>query len=166
LPPEELYVDSFSADEVQWIEVGSSPYLHDSDIDYIRCAVNNYYESKFGFPASGGSGTINSVKIRVEAASSAIGIYTEVYVWDGSAWQYLGDTSDSDEWTWTEFDATAILNTWAKINGATLRFKCRRISGSGTVYVRRATRKVDYTPVAAKAGLHPSKIIPLILNNQ
>jgi len=166
LPPEELYVDSFSAEEVDWVEVGSSPYLHDSDDDYIRCAINNKYESAFGFPASGGSGTINSVKIRVEAMSSTIGVYAEVYVWDGSAWQLLGVTDTSDVYTWNEFDATAILNTWAKINGATLRFKCVRTSG--TVYVRRATRKVDYTPVvvAAKAGLHPSKIIPLILNNQ
>ena len=148
MPVEEVYVNSFDVSEVAWSEVGASPYLQDSNVDYIGTDAGTQYESKFGFPASAGSGVINSVKIRVEAYNvpADIGRTANVYVWDGAAWQLLGTVGEAFAYTWYELNASAILTTWAKINGAKLRIRSN--IGDGTVYVRRATRKVDYTPVA------------------
>jgi hypothetical protein len=148
LTVEEVYVNSFDGTEVAWVEVGSSPYLHNTTTDYIYSDTNNQYESKFGFPTSAGSGTINSVKIRVEVMNTyiEIGSSCKVYVWDGSSWVLLGEVSSPDVYTWKEFDVTTILNTWDKINGAKLRFLS--VVGDGAIYVRRATRKVDYGAVA------------------
>lgn len=142
---EEVYVNSFDNTEVAWTEVGSSPYLHNTTTDYIAVAVDNKYESKFGFPNSAGSGTINSVKIIVEGMNIPIEIGggAEVYVWDGTAWRNLGLVSTQYSYTWEEVDASTWLDTWDKINGAKLRF--RSVIGDGYVYVRRATRKVNYT---------------------
>ena len=152
LTVEEVYVNSFSDTEVAWVKSGASPYLNDSDANYIATDLSNAYESKFGFPNSTGSGTINSVKIRVEAYTIPVdvGRGAMIYVWDGTAWQYLGTTSlEVYVYTWFEFVATTILNSWAKINGALLRI--RSSTGDGTIYVRRATRKVDYTEAAIAA---------------
>jgi hypothetical protein len=148
LTVEEVYVNSFDNSEVAWVEVGASPYLNDSNANYIFTDGSNYYESKFGFPNSAGSGTINSVKIRVEAYQVPVdvGRVASIYVWDGSAWRFLGNVGEALSYTWFELDASAVLNTWDKINGALLRI--RASTGDGEIYVRRATRKVDYTSVA------------------
>ena len=151
---EEVYVNSFDGTEVAWTEVGSSPYLHNSDADYIYTPVNNRYESKFGFPNSAGSGTINSVKIRVEVMNTYIdiGASTQVLVWNGGSWVSLGYASSPDVYTWVEYDVTSILTTWELINGAKLRF--RSSLWDGIIYVRRATRKVTYTPIVVGYSLN------------
>lgn len=144
---EEVYVNSYDASETGWTRVGSSPYLHNSDADYIYARTNNRYISKFGFPNSAGSGTINNVKIRVEVMNTyrAGGALAEVLLWNGASWVSLGYAGSPDVYSWVEFDVSTILNTWEKINGAKLRF--RSVRQDGTIYVRRATRRVTYTPV-------------------
>jgi len=148
LTVEEVYVNSFDATEVGWTETGNSPYLQDTNTDYIRSNITLKYESKFGFPNSVGSGAINSVKIRVEVETIPfeLGCEAFVYVWDGASWVLLGHVYSDNVYVWIEFDVSAILNTWDKINGAKLRFLSS--VEDGTVYVRRATRKVDYTVAA------------------
>ena len=161
---EEVYVDSFDNFEVDWVEVGANPYLNDSTANYIYTSLDGRYESKFGFPNSAGSNPINSVKIRVEAKIVIVDIGSDakVYVWDGTSWVYLGDTEATTSYAWHEFDVSAILDTWTKINGAKLRFLS--VVWDGYLYVRRATRKVDYgeaLPVVKKPimkidkGPHP-----------
>jgi hypothetical protein len=159
---EELYVNGFDNNEVQWDEVGSSPYLHDSDVDYIRMSSVSYlYESRFTFPNSGGSGTINSVKIRVKAKQDYVEIpgTITVYVWTGSAWQSIGNITPATSYTWYELDASSILNTWDKINTAKVRFRgSAPDTPDGIIYVNRCTRKVDYAVAGVAIG-HSCQII-------
>jgi len=154
---EDLYVNSFNNAEHGWSVQGTTPYLQNSDGDFIYTVGSvNAKESAFLFPASAGSGTIASVKIRVENKQVIIdvgaGRGAYVYVWDGSAYQLLGYLYPTESYVWKEFDASAILNSWAKINGAKLRFVSLVEDMLSKVYVRRGVRRVDYS-VAAGAVL-------------
>lgn len=150
---EEVYVDSFDRTNTAWIEVpvlDSYVYLNDNNTDYIYIALANALEGDFGFPASAGSGTINSVKLRFETKiSKALGNNdVEVYVWDGSSYNRAGILAPtSTSYGWEELDVSAILDTWAKINAAKIYLKLIRFDAYA-IYVRRATRKADYTAVA------------------
>lgn len=159
MPIEEGYTDAFDASTVAWVEVGNSPYLHDTDADYIDRASSklaSYQEGNWTFPASAGSGTINSVKLRVEdRRSNASGDASVViYVWDGSAWNALSLFCSWTAYAWEEIDVSAILNTWAKINAAKVYVVLGRAGvQTDTSYIRRLTRKVDYAPVSAQSLL-------------
>jgi len=166
LTVEELYVNAFDGTFLDWAEVGVSPYLHDTNVDYIYTAVNGVREGDWSFPASAGSGTINNVKLRFEARVTILDTTGFIpYVWDGSGWTMLPPILPSSTgYAWYESDVSAILNTWAKINAAKVRLLSSR--DVGTVYVRRCTRRVDYAAaVKAKAGLHPSKPLAIILGS-
>lgn len=148
MPIEELYTNAFDGTYVEWVEVGSPPYLHDSDIDYIYTSANGAREGDWSFPASSGSGTINSVKLRFEERQTASDAgLVEVYVWDGTTWHYVGYFGTYSTFlVWSEIDVTNVLNTWDKINACKVRLIFYVIAG-GIQVVRRLTRKVDYTPI-------------------
>ena len=147
---EEVYTNAFSADYVAWTEYGASPYLDDTDTGYIRTNVDLADERAWSFPASAGSGTINSVKLRLEAQVSVADCgYISVNVWDGSNWIGAGNIFPVVGYGWFELDVSAILNTWAKINAGQVWVSYNKVA-TGYGYVRRLTRKVDYTPVVAK----------------
>ena len=144
---EEVYTNAFSARLTAWIETGNSPYLQDTNTDFIEMEEESGDEGDWTFPNSAGSGTINSVKLRLEARkSAATSGSTRVYVWDGSAWKSLGGLSLTTSYAWYELDVTSILNSWAKINGAKVYVHYTYYL-STVNFVRRLTRKVDYTPV-------------------
>jgi len=147
LTVEEVYTNAFSARLTAWIETGNSPYLQDTNTDFIEMEEESGDEGDWTFPNSAGSGTINSVKLRLEARkSAATSGSTRVYVWDGSAWISLGSLSLTTSYAWYELDVTSILNSWAKINGAKVYVHYTYYL-STVNFVRRLTRKVDYTPV-------------------
>ena len=149
---EEVYTNSFDATYVAWIETGVTPYLQDTDADYIRTSTNAYKEGNWSFPASTGSGTINSVKVRFEAwVTAELCGQFYVYVWDGASWVNAGTVTPDVAVGWSEIDVSSILNTWEKINGAKVYIQYSKIT-TGTCYVRRLTRKVDYTAVVAIAS--------------
>ena len=146
---EEVYTNSFDASLVAWTEYGNSPYLQDTDTDYIGTSASSE-EGYWTFPNSAGSNTINSVKLRLQykMAIKGAGVCT-VYVFDGTSWFEAGIISaQSTAYTWKEFDVSAILNTWAKINAAKVYLGYEKFK-TGSFYVRRLTRKVDYTVVVA-----------------
>ena len=153
---EEVYTNSFDNTYVDWTEVGNSPYLHDTDTDYIdklTSKTKTYSEGCWSFPNSAGSGTITNVKLRFE--NYRTNLYADdsgvvVYVWDGASWVYAGTlTLMWTSYAWEEIDVSSILNSWAKINGAKVYIVATMAIGiTNTLYVRRLTRKVDYTPVA------------------
>jgi len=156
---EEVYTNSFDATYVAWVEVGNTPYLHNTDTDYIDRTsgrLATYNEGCWSFPSSAGSGTINSVKVRLEACRSNVAgdASVEVYIWNGASWVDVGTiTPGSTSYAWFEFDVSTTLNTWDKINGAKVYVMLSRYGAkSDTLYVRRLTRKVDYTLVAAIAS--------------
>jgi len=152
---EEIYVNAFDATYVAWAEVGNTPYLHDTDTDYISRLTSKtltYSEGIWTFPNSAGSGTITSVKLRFETKRSSLlgddeGVI--VYVWDGASWVNAGYIALwSTSYAWEELDVSSILNTWAKINGAQVYLETTTAVGvTSTLYVRRCTRKVDYGAV-------------------
>ena len=149
---EEVYTNAFDASLVAWLEYGNTPYLQDSDTDYIVATASGD-EGYWAFPNSAGSDTINSVKVRVEykLATAGAGVCT-VYVFDGTGWHDVGTISAKvTVYTWKEFDVSAILDSWAKINGAKVFLSYEKFE-TGSFYVRRLTRKVDYTEVVGIAS--------------
>jgi len=151
---EEVYTNAFDATYVAWIEVGSSPYLHNTDTDYIYRLTSKtltYKEGRWSFPNSAGSGTINSVKLRFEdyRTNLAGDAGVDVYVWDGTSWVYAGYLSlHQTSYAWEELDVSSILNSWDKINGAKVYLQTWTATLTDTIYVRRLTRKVDYSAVS------------------
>jgi hypothetical protein len=149
---EEVYTNNFDSTYTAWTETGVTPYLHDSDADYISRASSTlltYKEGNWSFPSSAGYGTIYSVKLRLEMTRSDVNgdAYLYIYVWDGSSWVQLSPfLIPSTVYAWYEFDVSSILNTWAKINGAKVYVELGLASVTDTTYIRRLTRKVDYAP--------------------
>ncbi|MCJ7424960.1 hypothetical protein MUP01_11950 [Candidatus Bathyarchaeota archaeon] len=149
MPVEDVYTNAFDASRVAWVETGVSPYLHDTNIDWIGTNIANVEEGDWAFPVSAGSDAINSVKVRLENYVTALGCgLVRVYVWNGAIWSLAGSVGGASlVYAWEEIDVSAILNTWAKINAAKVYLKYARLL-NGSQYVRRLTRKVDYTPAA------------------
>jgi len=147
MPTETLYCNAFDGTTTAWVEVGSSPYLQDNDVDHIKDYHAGYDERYFRFVNSSGSGTINLVKIVLEAmtdAGSAIEELVTVYINDNN----VGDIScPINVMTFLDIDITAILDTWAKIDAATLWLETK--IGGYMRYVRRAYLLVDYGGAAA-----------------
>ena len=162
---EEVYTNAFDARRVAWVEVGSSPYLHDTTVDYIYVATNSLEEGDWSFSASAGSGTINSVKLRFENKISVkYAGSVETYVWDGSEWVFVGEFGGiSTTYVWEEIDVSWVLDTWAKINGAEVYLNYVKYA-TGTQYVRRLTRKVDYTVAAAEYNFYGSAPLTFTTN--
>jgi len=154
LTVEEVYTNAFDGTYVAWTEVGSSPYLHNTNTDYIdklTSKTKTYSEGCWSFPNSAGSGTINSVKLRFEDYRTNLDgdASMDVYVWDGTSWVYVGYlNSYHTSYAWEELDVSSILNTWDKINGAKVYLQTSTATLTDTLYVRRLTRKVDYTEAA------------------
>jgi len=142
---EELYTNAFDARLTAWVEVGLSPYLQNSDPDNIHCATDLFTEGDWTFPISAGSGTINSAKLRLQSLSTKLlaGTVT-VYVWNGSAWVNAGYFYPTTVLAWYELDVSAILNTWAKINGVEVYLEYGK-ELTAICTVQRLTRKVSYT---------------------
>jgi hypothetical protein len=148
---EELYVNVYNVVSEGWSVSGANPYLQSGDGEYISSRTNGALESNFGFANSAGSGTINSVKLRLRDKIQnldSLNTYT-VEVYDGSSWTSIGSFAPAG----TSFanqplkDVSAILNTWAKINACLIRLTCNRVDNY-YVYVSAASRVVDYTVVA------------------
>jgi len=144
---EEVYTDAFDARVVDWTETGASPYLNNSDLNYITTATDAKEEGDWTFPTSagGGSDVINSVKLRLESKVTVIDCGdVDVYVWNGATFVLAGTFTPNTTYAWFEIDVSAILTTWAEINGAEVYVHYVK-SVTGTCAVRRLTRKVDYT---------------------
>ena len=150
---EEVYVNAFDNGLHAWTAVGNSPYLHDTDADYIDRLTSKtavYDEGAWFFPNSAGSNTINSVKLRFETHRNKLTADDDgvvVYVYDGTSWINAGSIPvTGTSYAWEEIDVSSILNSWAKINGAEVYLETTKaMSVTDVVYVRRCTRKVDYS---------------------
>lgn len=148
---EDKYVNTYGADfGVSWLRIGSSPYLQDTDADSISTYSNHYSEGHFLFPASAGSGTINSVKLRLEAKQNLDSDFTHIDLWvyDGTAWTNLGTVWFTTSFAWYEVDVSAILNTWVKINACEF-YVYSHDTDAVTMSIRRGVRRVDYGSVVA-----------------
>ncbi len=124
-----LWVDSFDSTRDQWTKQGSSPYLdaQDEPRNYVFGQPNGPGSQggdqigDFGFENHSGTGTINSVMLRVygRASPSFPDLkYLSVYLWNGSSWNRIMDFKGEKAYAWKEVDVSSHLNTWSRINGA------------------------------------------------
>jgi flagellar protein FlaH len=117
----DLYIDIFDDTRTGWTRHGTVPYLHIQNYptDYVWIGFDRTSSiGDFGFQNSSKSlETINSVALRVYAWKEDTQDKFWVYLWDNSSW---GNTHNVTRTSagWTEFDVTARLDTWAKIDSA------------------------------------------------
>lgn len=146
---ESLYVDGYSSVTEEWDETDASPWLNDSDANYISTSTDEYWHEEFTFADGYGSGTINSVYFYVEInGPSARNDRAEFHIWDGTSWvNVLNQDPDGDAYVIYNVEVSTTLDDWTKIDGAKLKVQYQK-SGSPsteTIYVRRAYLYVDYT---------------------
>jgi hypothetical protein len=145
---EELYTDAFNARLMAWSEIGASPYLNDSDANFITTNIDGEEEGDWTFPVSLGSGEIDSVKLRLENRLTVIECGDiEVYVSpdDGASWVYAGTVGMYGLiYSWQELEVKTILDTWSKIALAKVYVHYTK-NTTGIGYIRRLTRKIVYT---------------------
>ena len=124
-----LWVDSFDSTRDQWTKQGASPYLNaqDEPRNYVFGQPNGAGSQggdqigDFGFENHSGTGTINSVMLRVygRASPSFPDLkYFSVYLWNGSSWTRIMDFKGEKAYVWKEVNVSSHLNTWSRINGA------------------------------------------------
>ena len=154
MPLEELFVDAHDNTLLEWLRTGAAPYLNDSSLNYIDTDAINNREGYFDFEDSMGSGTINSVKLRLESRYTFTdfigGFEVRVYIYDGSDWHDIGTFWAPSSYDWIEIDISAIIDSWAKIDGCRMYVKSVTEVGQSVVFIRRGKLVVDYAPVVAK----------------
>lgn len=124
-----LWVDSLNLTKDQWAKKGSSPYLNlqDTPLSHVYGQPNGPGSQggdqigDFGFEDHPGTGTINSVMLKVYGCASPAFPdlkYFSVYLWDGTSWNKMMDFKGERTFVWKEVDVTPYLDTWDKINEA------------------------------------------------
>jgi len=160
---EYLYVNNYTSTVDQWTPTGSTPYLHDSDADYISSNATDRVDRNFDFAdtAIAAFASITKIELEIESRSGVLGTYVHCALSkDGVAWtEYMNaPIDDSDTWIWKvpSVDVTAFFASLADINNCRLRCTSHR-PASGTIRVRRARLKITYT-VAAGTVLRRTKV--------
>jgi KaiC/GvpD/RAD55 family RecA-like ATPase len=117
----DLYIDIFDDSRTGWTRHGTDPYLHIQNYptDYVWLGLDRTSSvGDFGFQnSSKSSETINSAVLRVYAWKEDTQDNFWVYLWDNSSWGNAYNVTRTSA-GWTDFDVTARLNTWVKIDSA------------------------------------------------
>ena len=150
---ETLYVNAWSNDTANWnTHTGSSPYLHDTDVDLINGFTQNVLDDHYSFGNVSGEylwAAVTSIKLYVQEKdnSEVAGFKAELSV-DDAAWftaiaagGFWGDAT----YRW-EISANLIANfaSIANINSCIMRVT-KLGAASGTTTLRRAYLEVTYT---------------------
>ncbi len=144
----DLYVDALDNVRTGWDRLGGSPYLDTQNhpIDHVRLRDDRAEDiGDFSFQNSEKSlETINSVVLRLYAWKEDVGDRLGVYLWDSSSWD-TAYTITRTSVGWTEFDVTARLDTWAKIDGAKIYLNGdTTVSENSRLLADCAVLRVDY----------------------
>lgn len=118
-----LVIDALDATWTQWDEIGTNPYLHNTQTtDRIETIATGNQHGWFTYTNSGKSAEdITFVKIIITVYGDGNDA-VHVYLHDGVSEHDLGSlTGDPETWTDEVIDVTSILNTWAKIDAAKIR---------------------------------------------
>ena len=117
----DLPTDIFDNTRTGWTEHGTPPYLDTQNYptDYVWLALDRTSSiGDFGFQNSSKSlEPINSVILRVYAWKEDAQDKLWIYLWDDSSWDNAYEVARTSV-GWTEFDVTARLDTWAKVDSA------------------------------------------------
>lgn len=140
-----LYVDTYDGNKTDWTRIGASPHLSaiDYNANFVNVSGNKKLVGDFGFVDSGKyAEIINSVTIQVYAQQS-VSQGLEISVWNGSSWTIIGESALDSTWRWENYTATAVLDTWTKIDEAEIFLKSK--SSAGTYEVDCARLQVNFT---------------------
>lgn len=174
MPTYYYYTNSFDGTYLDWIEFGTSPYLSaiDYPTNYISAPLGTHKcEGIWNFPNSGAENaeTLNSVEIEIYSTESEdpdLGYPTlSIYVYDGSSWTLFTKSMDTGAWSWKAKDISSVINTWAKLDACKIYYRISLV-GDQTLLIDCMRLKATTTAVVVpKAGLHPSKIVPILLDD-
>lgn len=152
-PSEEtLWVNAFDETWVEWVENGDSPYLHETDTDYIYVGNSNATQGYFGFEDIGGSGsiTITEFELHIKWRQHNSGT-RKLQLWlnNGTEDVYIGEFTIpvSGTGVWEEIDIIAheaYFDTVEKLNAAKLKIYCS-VAASYSVFVYQAKLVVTYS---------------------
>ncbi|MCW4052667.1 MAG: hypothetical protein NWE78_05615 [Candidatus Bathyarchaeota archaeon] len=148
----ELWVDGFTDEEVDWQEVGASPYLdaidYASNYVWITTLTDTEYESRFNFTDSNNLGTITDVKICLYAMCEAGGNdEVEIYLYNSTGGPYSISQflPTAGSWGWHNYSCLSTLPTWMEVNNGQLRLRAEKIVSGETMYVDAALLFINYT---------------------
>jgi len=120
-----LYVDEYDEVLCTWQKEGNSPYLHNTDNDYIWVSGNGYSIHDFMFRDLPIDAPLISCFLFIEGNCSGEGTLG-FFIYDGEAWSdEMQVVIPQDIWSWVNYDISSILNTQAKINASKLWLVCR-----------------------------------------
>lgn len=131
-------MNAYDATVDQWDKYGADPYLNvQNGIDYVEDNDRNQNCGHFTFQTTSVSGTINNVKLYL-------------YAWGGATNDFEAEINDTGTDLgpptspgWVNTEVTSILDTWEKINAATLlldRRSTTNVAGCDAAYLL-----IDYT---------------------
>lgn len=130
-----LNVDGYTGAQTDWTKVGSTPYLDGyNDASYITTTTAKANDSGYTFENLAVSGgTVRGAYLYVQCSFEiAVNNYVDVYIYDGSTWQFAHQYAIGDPRSWY-VNVTGILNTFDKVNSAQLRFTHHDVSASYTI---------------------------------
>jgi len=136
---EYLYVNSFSWSRTEWVEIGNSPFLDDSDSSYIWDDDNYDRERYFYFEdSSASSGSVVSARIQFETRGDGDD-YFQFQIYNGySTYGWYSITGLPSSYGWKEYDVSSILSSLSRVNNARIEIRYRTSgSTSSDVFIRR-----------------------------
>jgi hypothetical protein len=168
---EYLYVNSFSGSYTQWVEIGSSPYLDNSDANYIWDNDNYDRERYFYFEdSSASSGNVESARIQFETRCDGDD-YFEFRIFNGYdtyGWYTIYNLPSS--YGWKEYDVSSILRSLYRVNNARIEVRYRTSgSGSSDLFIRRCRLLVEVESgftISSIAGDSTAQAEFLRINNE
>jgi len=130
-----IFVDSFTATEVGWLEVGSSPYLGNNTNYITPYPSSSVYESWFGFEKT--SKNVQQASLMLYAnGEGSLGTQKKLNLTitlDNGAANYTYNTVISSYTpVWTEINITDSVNTRAKANSVRMRILANEVGSFTT----------------------------------
>jgi len=147
-----LHVNGYTSEQTNWTKVGASPYIDkENDGSYITTTTPSAADSAYTFEnLEHPGGVVHGVYLYIRCISEvAANNYVDVYIYDGTSWQYAHEYPVGDPRSWY-VNVTAILNTFEKVNNAELKFVHRDVSANFTIDYAELIVDYDYAELPDK----------------
>lgn len=146
-----LWCDLFNSAAVDWTEFGNTPYLQDTDTDYVYTATRLLVEGRFYFQDADTSEILDSILLYFETQQDAggddkISVSIESTVKPTLTWVVI---PNAGSYTYQTYDLVGTYTDWTGVNGINLTLTSQRTGGTmSTVYARRAYLYITSHPAA------------------